>query len=105
MEELSEKLAEMLSEDNVLANTTRLAIMTLLYLKTKMKFTTLQKALNLTPGNLSSHLKKLEKKGYVEIRKGFINLRPTTVIFITKKGAEEVRKYVKKLGELAELIE
>ncbi len=98
------RIAELSKTDKILGSPTRLAIMILLYLRVKMKFTDLQSILGLTPGNLSSHLKKLESAGYIEIIKGFVELKPATIIKITREGAEAVRDFMRNLGEILEYL-
>ena len=56
-----------------LHNPTRLSILMFLLPRGRAPFTIVQKALGLTSGNLSSHIKKLQNKGYIEVRKKFIN--------------------------------
>lgn len=102
--ELSKRLAELAKKEKVISSPTRLSIMILLYLNMKMKFTTLQKTLNLTPGNLSSHLRKLEKNELIRIKKGFVQLKPTTMIYITEKGVEELKKFLKDMKTVLEEI-
>ncbi|MGQ4891648.1 MAG: transcriptional regulator [Candidatus Njordarchaeia archaeon] len=100
----AEKIVELSKSGTIFSSPTRLSIMMLLYLNTKMKFTTMQKILNLTPGNLSSHLRKLEKEGMVKIVKGFIQLKPATMIYITEKGAKDFRKFISNFKEILESI-
>lgn len=52
----------------------------------------MQKA-ELTKGNLSSHLSKVEQDGYVEIRKEFIEKIPGTVIILTSNGRKAYDRY------------
>ena len=51
----------------------------------RANFTVIQKCLNLTSGNLSSHVKKLYIKGLIEVKKNFIDLKPTTEEYLSKK--------------------
>ena len=101
-EEAIRELAKLSKRNKILGSPTRLSIMTLLFFKTRIKFTELQKILDLTPGNLSSHLQKLEKAGYVKIIKGFMNLRPVTIIQITPNGAQAIREYMITLRKILE---
>ena len=55
----------------------------------------LKNALNLTWGNLSSHLTKLEEKGYISINKQFIGKKPYTILQITPLGKERFENYRK----------
>ena len=103
-EEFAKKIMELSKSNTVFGSPTRLSIMMLLYLNTKMKFTTLQKALKLTPGNLSSHLRKLEKEGAIKITKGFIQLRPATIVHITEKGVNDLREFLSNFKEVLEII-
>jgi len=60
--------------------------------------------LEITPGNLDSHLKTLEREGFVKVKKVIAD-RPRTLIIITEKGAEETKKYLGKyLGSLKEIL-
>lgn len=83
----------------VLGNPVRLGIMLYLLSRGRAVFSEIQKVLDLTPGNLDSHLKTLEKAGMVRIRK-VIAGRPRTAVEITEKGVDEVREYVDRLKEV-----
>ena len=83
----------------VLGNPVRLGIMLYLLSRDRAVFSEIQKVLDLTPGNLDSHLKTLEKAGMVRIRK-VIAGRPRTAVEITEKGVDEVREYVDRLKEV-----
>jgi DNA-binding MarR family transcriptional regulator len=81
---------------------TRLMIMTQLYVVESADFLFLQHQLQMTPGNISSHLSKLEEAGYVEIVKEFIERKPHTALKLTNKGRtafNEYRKNIKKVLE------
>ena len=49
----------------------------------------------MAPGNLSSHLSKLEEAGYIEIVKEFIERKPHTALKLTKKGQNAFKEYKK----------
>ena len=53
--------------------------------------------MEVTDGNLSSHLSKLEKEEYVTIEKKFEGKRPKTVIHITDKGKKAFALYIEAL--------
>ncbi|MHA1590370.1 MAG: transcriptional regulator [Candidatus Njordarchaeales archaeon] len=101
-EKIFKQLSRILKENKVLGSPTRTTIMILLYFRTRMKFTEIQKLLDLTPGNLSSHLQKLKEAGYIEIVKGFANLRPATIIRITPEGIEAIRNYMRIIKRILE---
>ena len=76
--------------------------MTQLYVVESADFLFLQQQLQMTSGNLSSHLSKLEEAGYVEIVKEFIERKPHTALKLTKNGRitfNEYRKNIKKVLE------
>jgi DNA-binding MarR family transcriptional regulator len=54
----------------------------------------------MTPGNLSSHLSKLEEAGYVEIVKEFIDKKPHTALRLTQKGKQAFKDYRKNLKQI-----
>ena len=88
--------------DRLIHEPTRLMIMSQLYVIESADFLFLQNQLQMTPGNLSSHLSKLEEADYVEIVKEFIDRKPHTALKLTKKGREafnEYRKNIKKVFE------
>ncbi|BAD86015.1 predicted transcription regulator, ArsR family [Thermococcus kodakarensis KOD1] len=93
-----------LSSNNVLGNPIRLAIMLYLLPRERALFRDLLEVLEVTPGNLDSHLKTLEREGYVEVFK-IIADRPRTAVKITDRGAEETGKYLKALKKALEEIE
>ena len=75
----------------------------------KADFNTLLKATGLSKGNLWSHLRVLEKVGYIEVKKKFLGRKPHTEYYITEKGREALEVYVtnmiKKLKRAAEAVE
>jgi DNA-binding MarR family transcriptional regulator len=79
---------------------TRLMIVTQLYVIESADFLFLQNQLKMTPGNLSSHLSKLEDAGYVEIVKEFVERKPHTALKLTEKGKEAFKKYRQNLKQV-----
>ncbi len=63
----------------------------------RVDFTFLQELLDLTPGNLSVHLQKLEEAGYVAVEKTFVNRRPKTWVSVTAKGRKAFASHVAAL--------
>jgi len=88
--------------DRLIHEPTRLMIMSQLYVVESADFLFLQHQLQMTPGNLSAHLSKLEEAEYVEIVKEFIERKPHTALKLTKKGRiafNDYRKNMKKVFE------
>ena len=49
---------------------------------------------------MSSHIKKLQTKGFVEVKKTFIDLKPTTEVYISSIGRESIIDYAKELSTI-----
>lgn len=99
---MSKHPANLKNINRLIHEPTRLMIMTQLYVVESADFLFLQQQLQMTSGNLSSHLSKLEEAGYVEIVKEFIERKPHTALKLTKNGRitfNEYRKNIKKVLE------
>ncbi|HIP89748.1 MAG TPA: ArsR family transcriptional regulator [Thermococcus paralvinellae] len=92
-----------LVKNHVLGNPIRLGIMLYLLPRERVLFKELQKVLDVTPGNLDSHLKTLERTGCIKMKKVFAD-RPRTAVEITDKGAEETGKYLRMLKKLLDQV-
>ncbi|WP_099209498.1 transcriptional regulator [Thermococcus henrietii] len=88
-----------LTKNHVLGNPVRLGIMLYLLPREKALFKELLEVLEITPGNLDSHLRALEKAGYVRLYKVFAD-RPRTAVRITERGAVETGRYLRTLKEV-----
>lgn len=86
--------------NKVFENRVRLAVMSLLMLEEWMDFNTLKEKLDLTDGNLSSHINTLEKKGYLEIRKAFIGKKTQTSYRATVAGSKAFRDHLDALEKI-----
>ncbi len=75
----------------------RLAVISILISVDFAEFTYLKEKTKATSGNLSVQLDKLEKAGYIRIRKSFRAKRPLTTCNITPKGKKAFREYVQEL--------
>ncbi len=78
----------------------RLGIMSILMASKEAEFNYLKEKLNLTDGNLSSHLSLLEKEKYVKIKKKFVKKKPRTSCQITEKGREAFKDYLDNLEKI-----
>lgn len=78
----------------------RLAILVFLLTIPKATFSEIKQVLNVTSGNLSSHIKRLEKAEYVYIVKKFIDAKPTTEVSISPQGLKAIDEYKKLLKNL-----
>lgn len=67
---------------------------------TKLEFIELRKLLEVTDGNLGTHLTTLEKAGYVEIEKSFVGKKPRTRISLTRAGRRAFDTHVQYLQDI-----
>jgi DNA-binding MarR family transcriptional regulator len=78
----------------------RLGIMSILVASEGAEFNYLKERLNLTDGNLSSHLSLLEKERYIKIKKKFVKKKPKTFIQITERGRQAFEEYLENLEKI-----
>ena len=86
--------------DEVIHGRVRLGIMAFLSSAEAADFSTLKARLQLTDGNLSVHLRKLEEAGYVEMSKAFVGKKPQTNVRITPAGRSAFASYLDALARL-----
>lgn len=79
----------------------RLGIMSVLMVNVKVDFNTLKETLNITDGNLASHIAALEKLEYVDVQKQFVGKKPNTSYSVSKKGK---KAFVEHLNALENLL-
>lgn len=79
--------------DRVIHEPARLVIVSLLYALKEADFVFLQRESQLTRGNLSSHLARLEEAGYVRIEKTFRGKIPLTLCSLTRAGRAAFEGY------------
>jgi len=89
--------------DRVIHEKGRLGIMSALAAASEMPFTELRDLLQMTDGNLTSHVRTLQEAGYVVVAKSFQNNRPLTTLALTAKGEKAFRNYVALLAEIVEI--
>lgn len=83
--------------DRLIHEPARLIILGMLSVVAEADFLFLMKTAELTRGNLSSHMTKLETAGYIEVRKEFAGKTPRTVLSITPVGKAALDLYRKKM--------
>jgi DNA-binding MarR family transcriptional regulator len=83
--------------DRLVHEPARLAVMALLFVIESADFTFIMNQTNLTWGNLSAHMSKLEEAGYIEVEKIFKDRRPNTTLRLTPKGREAFDAYARKM--------
>jgi len=65
-----------------------------------MDFSSLKELLDVTDGNLASHLRSLEKSKYVTFRKEFLGRKPNTKYSATEEGVEAFKRHIKAIEQL-----
>ncbi len=78
----------------------RLGIMSILMVNDSMDFATVKEMLNITDGNLASHVTALEKLGYIEVRKQFVGKKPNTTYLATDAGKLAFSEHLSALESL-----
>ena len=78
----------------------RLGIMSILVVNEDADFNRLKELLEVTDGNLASHLKALEKEAYILVEKQFIGRKPNTRYTATKEGKKAFSKHIDALEQL-----
>jgi DNA-binding transcriptional ArsR family regulator len=86
--------------DRIIHEPARLIIVALLSGAKEADFLFLQRETNLTKGNLSSHLMKLEEASYIEIEKTFRGKIPMTLVRLTPEGRAAFQSYRKAMNGL-----
>ena len=86
--------------DRVIHAPTRRLVLTYLYVAERADFIFLMRLTGLTWGNLSTHLSKLEKSGYVAIEKEFRGKKPHTMIRLTAEGRAAFREYKQSMQQV-----
>jgi len=75
----------------------RLGIMAMLAVNESLDFNSLKDLLNITDGNLASHLKALEKNEQIVVKKQFIGRKPNTTYSISNLGKEMFKQHINAL--------
>lgn len=86
--------------DDVIHGRVRLGVMAYLADAEAADFTELKTLLDVTQGNLSVHLRKLEEAGYVSIDKSFLGRKPLTRVRMTAQGRAAFAAYLEAIGKL-----
>jgi DNA-binding MarR family transcriptional regulator len=86
--------------DRIIHERGRLAIMSMLAASQELSFTELRDTLEMTDGNLTTHMRTLQEAGYVSIAKSYRNRRPLTTVSLTAAGRQAFANYVTLLEQI-----
>jgi DNA-binding HxlR family transcriptional regulator len=78
----------------------RLGIMSAVMVNDEVNFNELKELIQVTDGNLASHLKTLEENGYILVKKGFIGRKTNTTYAITKSGEKAFKVHIDALEKM-----
>jgi DNA-binding MarR family transcriptional regulator len=85
--------------DRLVHEPSRSIILAILNVVPQADFLYLQRETELTKGNLTIHLSKLESAGFIQIEKKYFEKRPLTVCKITHKGRKAFETYREQLKQ------
>ena len=78
----------------------RLGIMSVLSVNNWVEFLDMKEHLQVTDGNLASHINALEGKKYIEVKKEFVGKKTKTSYKITKAGKTAFVQHINALEKL-----
>ena len=78
----------------------RLGIMSALMVNDEVSFNELKELIQVTDGNLASHLKALEENGFIKVNKGFVGRKTNTTYAVTKAGEKAFRQHIEELEQM-----
>ena len=91
--------------DKLVHQPTRLQIFAHLYANGETSFTDLKSALEITEGNLASHIERMEDAGCVAVEKQFVDRKPQTTYHLTETGSDLFEDHVQTLESLIDSLE
>jgi DNA-binding MarR family transcriptional regulator len=78
----------------------RMGVMAVLVVNQWVPYGELKDVLQLTDGNLASHISALEKLNYVEVKKEFVGKKPLTSYKVTKEGKQAFQEHLDGLEKM-----
>ena len=81
----------------------RLGIMSILVVNDSVDFNTLKEQMNISDGNIASHITALEKLNYLEVKKQFIGKKPNTSYKATQQGIKAFKNHLDTLEKLIKI--
>ncbi len=78
----------------------RLGIMSTLMVNDEINFNDLKQLIDVTDGNLASHIKALEESSFIKVNKGFIGKKTNTTYAVTKLGQKAFNQHLTALEKM-----
>ncbi len=82
----------------------RLGIMSALMVNAEVNFNELKELIEVTDGNLATHLKTLEENNYIKVQKGFVGRKTNTTYSVTKAGEKAFKLHLEALEKMIKSI-
>jgi DNA-binding MarR family transcriptional regulator len=86
--------------NKVFDNRIRLGVMSILVVNDEVNFNDLKQMLEVTDGNLATHLQTLEESGFIKVHKGFIGRKTNTTYSITRAGQKAFTEHIEGLEKM-----
>jgi len=86
--------------NKIFDNRIRLGVMSVLMVNEEISFNDLKQLLEVTDGNLATHLVTLEENGFIKVHKGFIGRKTNTTYSITRAGEKSFTDHVAALENM-----
>ena len=86
--------------NKIFDNRIRLGVMSILMVNEEISFNHLKSMLEVTDGNLATHLVTLEEEGFIKVHKGFIGRKTNTTYTITKAGEKAFQQHIEALEKM-----
>lgn len=83
----------------------RLGIMSAVLVNPEVNFNELKELIQVTDGNLASHLKTLEDVAYIKVKKGFIGRKTNTTYAVTRTGEKAFKIHLEALEQMIKGIQ
>ena len=82
----------------------RLGVMSILMVNEAVNFNDLKQMLEVTDGNLATHLVNLEENGFIKVHKGFIGRKTNTTYSITRTGEKVFKEHLLALENMIKVV-
>lgn len=82
----------------------RLGIMSALMVNDSISFNEMKELIEVTDGNLATHLKTLEDNEFIKVEKGFLGRKTNTTYKVTKPGQKAFKSHLDALEKLIKSV-
>lgn len=86
--------------NKIFDNRVRLGVMSILMVNEEVSFNDFKQMLEVTDGNLASHMTTLEQEGFIKVHKSFIGRKTNTAYSVTKAGEKAFTEHIAALEKV-----